>query len=184
MKLRTLALIGAGAWGLYRISQQTGVPNGVQPLEPFDLERYLGRWYELARLDAGASRGLTDTSVEFSQRPDGCVQALHRGFDPQAWQWRHARASVRPADRPNIGYLHISFVWPAAASHVVVATDDEYRAAVACGHNREQLWLLARSPQVRPAVRAALMERARAAGFDVDSLLWVDQRRNAAARRR
>lgn len=184
MKLRTLALIGAGAWGLYRISQQTGVPHGVRPLEPFDLQRYLGRWYELARLDAGASRGLTDTSIEFSQSPHGQVQALHRGFDPQAWQWRHARASVRPAGRPDVGYLKISFIWPATASHVVVAADDDYRHAVACGHNREQLWLLARSPQVKSVVRAALLEQARVAGFDVDSLLWVDQRRNVAARRR
>lgn len=179
MKPRTLALLGAGAYGLYRFSQQTGVPTGVEPLRPFDLNRYLGRWYGIARLDYLWERGLTDTSADYTLRADGRVQVINRGFDPRARRWRRAHASASPVQGADIGHLQVSFLWPVRASYIVFGIEGDYEHAVVSGHSHDYLWLLSRAPRVRAPVRAALLERARAAGFDVDRLLWVDQRRNA-----
>ena len=183
MKLRTLALIGAGAYGLYRLSQQTDVPPGVQPLQPFDLERYLGRWYEIARAPNRWERGLSDVSADLHRRPDGRVGIVNRAFDPRAGRWRHAHATATPAQGADVAHLAVSFMWPVRASYIVLAIDDDYQHAVVCGHSHEHLWLLARAPAAEAAARASMLECARGAGFDVDGLLWVDQRRNLAARR-
>ncbi len=182
MKPRTLALLAAGAFALYQISQRTGVPAGVHPVEPFDLRRYLGRWYEIARIDHAHEAGLSDTSADYSLRPDGRVQMLNRGFDQRRSRWREMRAVAAPVGERDIGHLQVSLVWPLRASHIVFALDDDYQHALVCGPTREHLWLLARTPRIRAITRGALLERARAAGFDIDRLLWVDQRRNAGRR--
>ncbi len=180
MKPRTLALLAAGAYALYRVGQRTGVPDGVRPVEPFDLQRYLGRWYEIARIDHAYEAGLSDTSADYRLRPDGRVQMVNRGFDLRRSRWREARAVAAPAGEREIGHLQVSLVWPLRTSYIVFGLDDDYQHALVCGPTREQLWLLARTPRIRALTRGALLERVREAGFDIDRLLWVDQRRNAA----
>ena len=92
MRLRTLALLGAGGVALYRMAQQLGVPDGVVPVQPFQLSRYLGRWYEIARIDHVYERGLTDTSADYRLLPGGEVQVTNRGYHPGARRWREVRA--------------------------------------------------------------------------------------------
>lgn len=184
MKLRTLALLGAGAYTLYRFSQKIGVPPGVQPLVPFDLARYLGRWYEVARIDHAYERGLTDASADYSLRPDGRLQVVNRGFDPRAGRWRIARAVASPVGERDVAHLEVSFFWPVRASYIVFALEAEGQHALVSGPSHDYLWLLSRTPQIKATSRAALLDRAREAGFDVGRLLWVDQRRNVAGTRR
>ncbi len=180
MKLRSLALLGVGGWALYRLTQQTGAPPGVQPVQPFSLMRYLGRWYEIARIDQGHQHGLTDTTVDYRLLPGRRVQLVHRGYQPATRRWQEVRASARPQPGGAEAHLQASFIWPVRASHIVFAIDDDYQHALISGPSHDQLWLLSRTPQIRPSVRAALLEQARDAGFDTDRLLWVDQRRHRA----
>ena len=97
MKARNLALLAAGAYTLYRLSQQTGLPLGVQPVTPFELRRYLGRWYELARIDHAADRGLTDSVTHHSLLPNGTLEIARRGFDPGRIHQNDAPASLKLA---------------------------------------------------------------------------------------
>jgi apolipoprotein D and lipocalin family protein len=180
MKLRSIALLGAGGWALYRMAQHVGVPDGVAPVQPFSLLRYLGRWYEIARIDHGYERGLTDVTADYQLLPGGKVQVTNRGFDPVQRQWRQARATARPVPGGADAHLQVSFFWPVRASYIVFTLDEDYEHALVCGPTHDYLWLLSRTPQTRPGVRAALLEQAREAGFDIDRLTWVDQRRNHA----
>lgn len=181
MKLRTLVLLGAGAYALVRVSQRLQLPPGVRPVQPFELTRFLGRWYEVARIDQPHERGISNTTLDYQQQPDGSVRLLQRGF--RDGRWRTSSARVEPVDGSAAAHLQLSIIWPLRASHVVFELDDDYQHALVSGPTHDQLRLLARTPQLRPAIRANLLERARAAGFDVERLLWVDQRRNLAARR-
>ena len=178
MKARNLALLAAGAYTLYRLSQQTGLPLGVQPVTPFELRRYLGRWYEVARIDHAADRGLTDSVTHHSLLPNGTLEIARRGFDPRQGRWRTATARARLAHPPDVAHLHVSFVWPARSSRAVFELDDDNQHALVSGPTHEDLWLLARTPTLRASVRAQLLERARDAGFDVSRLTWVDHRRS------
>jgi apolipoprotein D and lipocalin family protein len=180
MKLRSIALLGAGGWALYRMAQHLGVPPGVEPVQPFSLTRYLGRWYEIARIDHGYERGLTDVTADYRLLAGGKVQVTNRGFDPALRRWREAQASAQPIAGGADAHLQVSFFWPIRASYIVCAVDDDYQHALVSGPTHDYLWLLSRTPQTRPGARATLLEQARDAGFDTGRLTWVDQRRNLA----
>lgn len=178
MNLRTAALIGVGALALYRAAQQTGAPRGVQPIQRFDLQRYLGRWYEVARIDHGFERGLSNATADYSLRPDGRIEVTNRGYHPPSRRWREAQGVAVPIGDADTAHLAVRFFWPLRASYIVFGLDEAYQHALVSGASHDYLWLLSRTPQLRPSVRARLLEQARAAGFDTGRLLWVDQRRN------
>ena len=66
----------------------TGVPDGIEPVTGFDQNRYLGTWYEIARLDHSFEHGLSDVSATYSVNPDGSIAVLNRGFDSDEGEWR------------------------------------------------------------------------------------------------
>ncbi len=178
MRITTLAALGIGAWGLYRATQHLGLPAGVTPVDGFSLRRYLGLWYEMARIDHRHERGLTDTTARYTLRPDGRVHVLNRGYDPRSGRWRQAIASAEPLAAADVAHLQVSFVWPIRASYAVFALDESYEHALVSGPSHDYLWLLARHPNIKATTRATLLEQARDAGFDTGRLMWVDQRRN------
>ena len=112
------------------------------------------------------------------------MQVVNRGYHPASGRWREARATASPVTgAAGAAQLQVSFFWPVRASYTVFALDDDYQHALVSGPTHDYLWLLSRTPQIRPSVRATLLEQARAAGFDTGRLLWVDQRRNTAGLR-
>jgi len=152
-----------------------GVPEGIEPVAGFDSERYLGTWYEIARLDHSFERGLTHVTAHYERRDDGGVAVLNRGFDTGAGAWDEADGRAYFVEDPATGYLKVSFFGPFYGSYVVFALDSEYRWALVSGPNRGYLWLLARTPTLEPSLQSRLVERAAAAGFDTEELIFVDQ---------
>lgn len=152
----------------------TGLPEGVQPVDHFDLQRYLGVWYEIARLDHSFERGLSDISAEYSLRDDGCVRVINRGFSDSDNAWREAEGRacfVGPGDQ---GYLKVSFFGPFYGSYVIFELDrDEYRYAFVSGPDKSYLWLLSRTPTVDKTLTDRFIRKAGALGFDTDQLIFV-----------
>src|SRR3569832_2370677 len=89
-----------------------GVPKGLHPVGGFELERYLGRWYEIARLNHSFERGLTNVSAEYRLLPDGRVEVVNRGFDPAKNAWHDARGVARFQGARVVGGLVVSFFVP------------------------------------------------------------------------
>lgn len=154
-----------------------GIPEHVQPVDHFSLKRYLGKWYEIARLDHSFERGLTRVTAEYSLRDDGGVRVLNRGYSAQADKWKEAEGKAYFVNGPDQGYLKVSFFGPFYASYIVFGIDHEnYQYALVCGPDKSYLWILSRSPEVQPGVRDKLVAQAAAAGFDTGRLIFVDQR--------
>jgi len=154
-----------------------GIPENVQPVDHFSLERYLGKWYEIARLDHSFERGLTRVTAEYSLRDDGGVRVLNRGYSAQADKWKEAEGKAYFVNGPDQGYLKVSFFGPFYASYIVFGIDHEnYQYALVCGPDKSYLWILSRSPEMQPGVRDKLVAQAAAAGFDTGRLIFVDQR--------
>lgn len=152
------------------------VPEGVQPVDGFQLERYLGTWYEIARLDHSFERGLSRVTAQYGLNEDGSVRVLNRGFDARKNAWNEAEGRARFVEGSDRGFLEVSFFWPFYGSYVVFDLDrDNYRYAVVAGPDRSYLWILARTPQIEPALRDRLVAKAAAAGFDTKQLIFVDQ---------
>lgn len=153
-----------------------GIPEQVTPVDHFELSRYLGRWYEIARLDHSFERGLTKVTADYSLREDGGVQVVNRGYAAQRQEWKEAVGKAYFVQTPDVGYLKVSFFGPFYGSYVIFDLDREgYRYALVCGPDRSYLWLLARTPSLPDDVRERLIAKAAALGFDTGRLITVAQ---------
>ncbi|GAB5414217.1 MAG: lipocalin family protein [Congregibacter sp.] len=158
------------------------MPDSVTPVQGFEAERYLGRWYEIARLDHSFERNLANVTAEYSRRDDGAVRVINRGFDTKDQKWNDIEGVARFVNEETEAYLKVSFFGPFYGSYVVFelgsdsgsASDKhDYEYAFVAGFNLDYLWLLARSPDVSDELRQTFIQRASSLGFDTDELIWV-----------
>lgn len=152
------------------------VPDGISPTSGFSLDAYLGRWYEIARLDHRFERGLSQVSAEYSLREDGGVRVLNRGFDTGKGEWDEAEGRAYFVEDESTGFLKVSFFGPFYGAYVVIDHDPQAWSLVS-GPDRSYLWILAREPQLPQATLDDLVKRAAALGFDTEALIYVDQSR-------
>jgi len=151
------------------------IPDNVIPVGNFSADRYLGKWYEIARLDHSFERGLTRVSADYSLRDDGGIRVLNRGYSAKDGKWKAAEGKAYFVGRRDIGYLKVSFFGPFYGSYVVIDLDREnYRHALVCGPDKSYLWILAREPKIDDSVKAGLMAKASALGFDTSKLIFVE----------
>lgn len=155
----------------------TGVPANLAPVDGFQAERYLGRWYEIARLDHSFERGLSQVTAEYSKRDDGGITVVNRGWSAAEGRWKSVEGRAYFVDSPDRGHLKVSFFGPFYGSYVVFDLDREgYRYALVSGPTRSWLWILAREPKIPEAVMSRLVAEAAAQGFDVSGLVRVEHR--------
>jgi len=166
--LSIVALLLSALTGCVRI------PEGVPTVRGFELERYLGRWYEIARLDHPFERGLTRVSADYSLRQDGGIRVVNRAYDPRAENWREAVGRAYFVRDDSRGLLKVSFFGPFYGTYNIIALDREgYGWALVCGPSRDYLWILSRTPELSPALREELTGIARQLGFPVEGLISV-----------
>ena len=151
------------------------VPEGIEPVTGFELDRYLGKWYEIARLDHSFERGLSRVTAEYSLREDGGVRVVNRGFAADTGEWDEAEGKAYFVEDENTGYLKVSFFGPFYGSYIVFELDHEdYGYAFISGPDRSYLWFLARTPTVSDELRQRFVERAAELGFDTEELIFVE----------
>jgi apolipoprotein D and lipocalin family protein len=149
------------------------IPDGVQPVEDFDVERYQGTWYEIARLDHGFERGLSNVTATYTLRADGGVNVVNRGYDQVGETWEEADGKAYLVGEPEVGRLKVSFFGPFYGAYNVIQLDDDYRWSLVAGPDRSYLWILARTPDLDAQTRHRLLKFASQLGFPVDDLVWV-----------
>jgi len=172
---------GLLAFSLLLSACALGPPSGVRPVDHFVLERYLGTWYEMARLENRFERGMTDVSASYRRRAEGGVRVLNRGYDPEQGVWRQAEGIAWPIGASDVGALKVSFFGPFYAGYHVLDVDPEYRWAVVVGADRDYAWILAREKTITPELRERLSATLAAAGVDSTALVWVTHRRSDPA---
>ena len=152
-----------------------GIPENVRPVEDFRLEKYLGKWYEIARLDHSFERGLTRVTADYSLRDDGGVRVLNRGYSEKEKKWMEAEGKAYFVQRPDQGYFKVSFFGPFYGSYIVFALDEEnYQYSLVSGPNKSFLWILARATEISEELRNILIQKAETLGFDTSKLIFVE----------
>ncbi len=150
------------------------VPKGTESIHGFELDRYLGKWYEIARLDHSFERGLSRVYAEYSLREDGGVKVVNRGFDPIKNEWEEAIGKAYFVREPDVGQLKVSFFGPFYGAYNILALDKEaYQYSLVAGPNFSYLWILARTPALDKAVVDDLVAKAQKLGFPVSDLIYV-----------
>ncbi|AIY66849.1 lipocalin family protein [Pseudoalteromonas piratica] len=154
-----------------------GMPTQVQPVTNFELKKYLGKWYEIARLDHSFERGLNQVTAEYSLKEDGGVKVINRGFSLETNQWQEAEGKAYFVNGTDEGYLKVSFFGPFYGSYVIFELEEnDYNYAFVSGPNNDYLWLLARTPTVSPEIINTFETQAAERGFDTSKLIYVAQK--------
>ena len=152
----------------------TGIPDGIEPVDNFELEPYLGTWYEIARLDHSFERGLSNVTANYSLRDDGGVAVVNRGFRTDKGEWDEAKGKAFFIDDTSVGRLKVSFFGPFYGAYNVFALGENYEYSMVAGPDRSYLWILAREPQVSQELLDDLIAKAEAAGYDTSELILVE----------
>lgn len=152
-------------------NQPVGNSNVPLPAKPVELNRYLGKWYEQARYEAGFQKGCEAVTAEYSQKPDGAVAVVnscHQGS--VTGTLKTAEATARVVDGSNGSKLKVTFFWPVEGDYWVLDRAPDYSWSIVGEASGRYLWILTRNKSVSTRQYAALVERAKALGYDTDML--------------
>lgn len=151
------------------------LPDGLAPVSGFEVKRYMGKWYEIYRLDHSFERGLSHVTATYTLNDDGTVMVENAGVKPDGTLDTIVGKAKFQGD-PDVGSLKVSFFGPFYGGYHIIALDQEnYQYAMVAGPSYDFLWILSRTPELDPDVKTALLEQARESGFAVETLIPVEQ---------
>ncbi|MDO9436336.1 lipocalin family protein [Hydrogenophaga sp.] len=151
------------------------VPRNVQPVTNFDVGRYAGTWYELARIDHRFEKGLVSTSAQYTLNPDGTVKVVNRGFNLEKHAWKEAVGTARFLGDPRTAALKVSFFGPFYGGYNVVHLSDDYKTALVIGQDLDYFWLLSRERSLPEVQVNALLAEAGKLGVDLNKVIKIPQ---------
>jgi len=153
----------------------TAIPQGLEPVTGFDPDRYLGKWYEIARLDHPFERGLSNVSATYTKSENGGIRVLNKGYNARTGTWKQIEGRARSVKDKNVGSLKVSFFGPFYGGYHILALDKQnYSYSMVAGPSRSYLWILSRSKMLDAGIYAELLSKAREWGFDTDKLILVE----------
>ena len=152
-----------------------GSPINAVPVSGFDSEKYLGTWYEVARLDHSFERGLSHVSATYTRREDGKITVLNQGYKSSSQKTKTATGKAKFAADSKTGHLKVSFFGPFYGNYIIFDLDKTaYSRAYVSGGKDNYLWLLSRTPTITDSMRRDFLAKSEALGYDTESLIWVD----------
>lgn len=154
-------------------SCKSTIPKGASAVKPFDVKRYMGKWYEIARLDFKHEKGLNNTTANYSLN-DGKIEVINRGFNVKKNKWEEATGKAKFAGEPDEAALKVSFFGPFYSGYNVIALDPQYRYALIAGESLDYLWFLSRESTMPEEVKQEFLDKAKAVGYSTGELVWVE----------
>jgi len=143
--------------------------NTLEVVPNVDLERYLGKWYEIAHLPARFQEGCTNTTATYTLSKDGNITVLNecrRNGKP-----RQAKGKAKIVDKTSGAKLKVTFFWPFSGDYWIIALGKDYDYAVVGTPDRKYLWILSRTSQIDPKLYTQLLESAKSKGFNTNNLI-------------
>jgi apolipoprotein D and lipocalin family protein len=164
--------IGAAAVAL-ALNSCASIPKGAVAVKPFDREKYLGKWYEIARLDFRFEKNLSNVTATYSLRDNGLISVDNKGYDERKGIWKESIGKAKVAGASDEARLKVSFFGPFYAPYNVIAVDDNYQYALVAGKNLNYLWVLSRTPTIPVVIKKKYLKQAQSLGYNVHKLVWT-----------
>ncbi len=152
----------------------SSMPEKAQPVSQFDVNRYLGTWYEIARFDYRFEKDLDNAIAQYSLNADGNVNVVNSGYNFKKNKWVSANGTAKFRGEKNVAALKVSFFGPFYAGYNVVALE-EYKYALIAGKNLDYLWILSREKNIPENIKQKFISKAQEIGYDTSKLIWVKQ---------
>lgn len=165
------ALAFLAFFGLYSCAT---IPDGAEAVRNFEKQKYLGKWYEIARLDFKFERGLNNTTAEYSLNANGSIKVDNRGYNYEKGKWEQAIGKAKFVGDENVAMLKVSFFGPFYAGYNVLAIDLDYKYALVAGASLKYLWILSRETTIPDDIKKNYLQLAQKIGFQTSDLVWVE----------
>ena len=154
----------------------TGIPEGLTAIDGFEINRYMGTWYEIARLDHRFERGLNNISATYTPRADGGVDVINKGWNQADGKWQQAEGKAYFVEQSDKGRLKVSFFGPFYGGYNIIALDKkDYAYSMVTGPDKSYFWILSRTRQLPKATLESLIKTAKQLGFATEQLIFVNQ---------
>lgn len=163
---------------IYWLKRLPGMPNGAVPVKEFDLNRYLGKWYEIARLNYHFEKNLNNATAEYSLNDDGSVKVINKGYNYYKNQWETVEGKAVFRGKENIAKLKVSFFGPFFSGYNVIAIDRGYQYALIAGNSLNYLWILSRKKTIPEDIKRDFLKQAASLGYDTSKLIWTEHSRD------
>lgn len=150
----------------------------LNTVQGVDINRYLGRWYEIARFDHSFERGMVGVSAFYSPKSDGSIKVVNSGYkDSFDGKFKHIVGKAKIPDRDDMGALRVSFfLWFYSDYYILELDKKDYAYALVGSSSNKYLWILSRTPQLPKEVTDLLIGKAKARGYDTLKLIWIKQK--------
>ena len=150
------------------------IPEGAVAVKPFNKEKYLGKWYEIARFDFKFERNMNNTTAQYSINDNGTIKVVNRGYNYEKMEWKEAIGIAKFVGDDDVAMLKVSFFRPFYSGYNVIAIDNDYRFALVCGKNLSYLWILSRETTIPEEIKQNYITIAKKLGFNTSDLIWVE----------
>lgn len=150
------------------------IPKEAVAISNFNKEKYLGKWYEIARLDFKYEKNLNNTTAEYSLNTNGTIKVDNRGFNTKDKKWTQAIGKAKFVKNDTIGMLKVSFFGPFYGGYNVIGIDPDYKYALVAGSNLKYLWILSRNETIPDAIKNEYLDIAKKIGYTTSNLIWVE----------
>lgn len=151
------------------------IPRKAVAVNPFEIDRFLGKWYEVARLDYKFDRNIMNTSIDFSLKPNGSLRVVKRWYNYYKKRKEINIGMAKFAGPIYEGKMLLSLCKPLYFGYNVIGIDPEYKYALVAGEDLRHLWLLSREHTIPEEIRREFIHKASLIGYDISKLIWVDQ---------
>jgi len=167
--------LGAGAVALAAsYTSCVSIPKGAKAVQPFDKDKYLGQWYEIARLDFKYEKNMDNVTANYSLNDNGTIKVDNKGYDYIKNKWKESIGKAKFVDESGIGRLKVSFFGPFYAGYNVIAVDKKYQHALVVGNNLNYMWILSRDTTIPDSIKNEYLKKAEELGYDTKNLVWTN----------
>jgi len=139
-----------------------------------ELEKYLGKWYEIAHLPAKFQEGCDETTATYTLLKDGSISVLNQSI--KDGKMKQAKGKAKVVDKDSNARLKVTFFWPFYGDYWIIKLGNNYDYSVVGTPNRKYLWILSRTPRMDDKLYSQLIEYAKSKGFEVNKLIKTLQK--------
>lgn len=175
-KFSKIALpVSLGLLGLFVLNScSVGIPDGATAVQNFQKEKYLGKWYEIARFDFKFEKNMNNVTAVYSLKDNGFIKVDNKGYNYVKKEWKQSIGEARFVGNENEARLKVSFFKPIWSGYNVIDIDENYRYALVAGNSLKYLWILSREKTIPENVKQRFLNKAKGIGYDTDKLIWVE----------
>ncbi len=161
---------------VFGIFNKMALPEGATPVSDFDVNKYVGRWYEVARMDFfWEKRNMSNVYAEYRPNEEGTIDVKNTGFLEKSQRWSSYEGEARFRTENTVAALEVSFFGPTWSGYNVISVEEDYKYALVFGRNLDYLWFLSRDRGMPQEIKDKYLKLAADCGYDTTKIHWPDQ---------